>query len=168
MEHQHETYYVPEQSKLPIFASIALFLTVFGLGNYLNELSADKDGSGFTIFLVGFALLAFVLFKWFSIVVDENMRGLNSAQLKRSFVWGMGWFIFSEVMFFSAFFGALWYLRNMSLPHLGTGPTSELLWGGFQADWNSQYTANWGIYFKSLYTPTESVDYDDQWKVTQR
>jgi len=54
MEHQHETYYVPEQSKLPIFASIALFLTVFGLGNYLNELSADKDGSGFTIFLVGF------------------------------------------------------------------------------------------------------------------
>ncbi|WP_185234201.1 cytochrome c oxidase subunit 3 [Teredinibacter franksiae] len=135
MEQKHETYYVPEQSKLPILASLGLFLTVFGLGNWMNEMSADKDGSGATIFLLGFVLLAAVLFKWFSTVIDENMKGLNGAQLKRSYVWGMGWFIFSEVMFFSAFFGALWYLRNISLPSLSEGPTSELLWNDFKAEW---------------------------------
>jgi Heme/copper-type cytochrome/quinol oxidase, subunit 3 len=135
MEQKHETYYVPEQSKLPILASLGLFLSVFGLGNWMNDMSADKDGSGATIFLLGFVLLAAVLFKWFSTVIDENMKGLNGAQLKRSYVWGMGWFIFSEVMFFSAFFGALWYLRNISLPSLSEGPTSELLWNDFKAEW---------------------------------
>ncbi|WP_045856471.1 cytochrome c oxidase subunit 3 [Teredinibacter purpureus] len=135
MEQQHETYYVPEQSKLPILASIGLFLTVFGLANWLNDVAADKDGSGALISLLGFILLSAVLFNWFASVIDENMKGLNSAQVKRSYVWGMGWFIFSEVMFFSAFFGALWYLRNMSLPLLSEGPTSELLWNGFKADW---------------------------------
>lgn len=134
-QQQHDTYYVPEQSKLPIFASIGMFLTVFGLGNWLNEMSAGTDGKGSTVFIIGFLVLAAVLFKWFSTVIDENIKGLNSAQLKRSYVWGMGWFIFSEVMFFSAFFGALWFLRNIALPDLSSGPTSDLLWNGFEADW---------------------------------
>jgi len=135
MEQQHETYYVPEQSKLPILASLGLFLTVFGLANWLNDITASKDGNGALIFVLGFILLSAVLFNWFATAIDENIKGLNSAQLKRSYVWGMGWFIFSEVMFFSAFFGALWYLRNISLPDLSTGPTSELLWNGFNAEW---------------------------------
>lgn len=134
-QQQHENYYVPEQSKLPLFASIGLFLTVFGLGNWLNEMSAGKSGSGSTVFVVGLLFFCFVLFRWFSIVVDENRRGMNSAQLKRSYVWGMGWFIFSEVMFFSAFFGALWYIRNLALPWLSEGPTAELLWNDFEAQW---------------------------------
>ena len=51
--------------------------------------------------------------------------------------------------------------------------TSETLGSGIKFNGvtvrdRQQITANWGIYFKSLYTPTESVDYDDQWKVTQR
>ncbi|WP_075186387.1 cytochrome c oxidase subunit 3 [Teredinibacter haidensis] len=135
MEQQHETYYVPEQSKLPILASIGLFISVFGLANWLNEMSAGKDGSGATIFLVGFVILAAVLFTWFSTAVSENLKGLNSGQLKQSYVLGMGWFIFSEVMFFAAFFGALFYLRNISLPLLSSGPTSDLLWNGFNAEW---------------------------------
>ena len=32
---------------------------------------------------------------------------------------GMAWFIFSEVMFFAAFFGALFYVRTFSVPWLG-------------------------------------------------
>ena len=135
MEHKHETYYVPEQSKLPLYASIGLFLTVFGLANWLNQMSAGESGSGSTLFFLGLVLFCYVLYRWFATVIDENIRGLNSAQLKRSYVWGMGWFIFSEVMFFSAFFGALWYIRNLALPWLSEGPTSEILWGGFQAEW---------------------------------
>ncbi|MFT6791020.1 MAG: cytochrome c oxidase subunit 3 [Cellvibrionaceae bacterium] len=123
------SYYVPEQSKLPIFASLGLFLTVFGLGTWLN-------GGKLTFFFIGFLLLSVVLWNWFSTVISENTRGLNSIQLKRSYVWAMGWFIFSEVMFFAAFFGALFYIRQISLPELGgDSPTNEILWSGFKEVW---------------------------------
>src|SRR5690606_40010501 len=105
------SYYVPEQSKLPIWASFGLFLTVFGAANWMNGTSY-----GPWIFFAGALTFATVLWTWFSTVIGENIAGMNSAQLKRSYVWGMGWFIFSEVMFFAAFFGALFYLRNYSLP----------------------------------------------------
>lgn len=135
MDKQHDVYYVPEQSKLPLFASLGLFLTVFGLATWINQHSSGVDGEGQTIFLLGLVLFCYVLFKWFATAIDENIRGMNSVQLKKSYVWGMGWFIFSEVMFFAAFFGALWYIRNLALPWLSEGPTSELLWNGFSAEW---------------------------------
>lgn len=129
------TYYVPEQSKLPIFASLGLFLTVFGAAHWING-----NENGPMIFMAGGFIMAVVLWNWFATVIDENMNGLNSAQLKRSYVWGMGWFIFSEVMFFAAFFGALFYIRNFALPWLaGEGDhdtmTNQLLWNGFENQW---------------------------------
>ena len=127
---KHEVYYVPEQSKLPLFASIGLFLTVFGAGSILN--GADK---GVLVFTVGLIFFCYVLYTWFATSIRENREGLNSAQLKRSYVWGMGWFIFSEVMFFAAFFGALFYVRAFALPWLSEGWTNELLWDGFNGDW---------------------------------
>jgi len=127
------TYYVPEQSKLPIFASIALFATVTGAGMWLNG-----SGSGPTVFWIGAFAFAAVLYTWFATAIRENMQGLNSAQLKRSYVWGMGWFIFSEVMFFAAFFGALFYVRMYAVPWLageGDKESTALLWEGFEATW---------------------------------
>ena len=129
------TYYVPEQSKLPIFASLGLFLTVFGAANWING-----NANGPMIFMAGGFVMAVVLWNWFSTVIDENMNGMNSVQLKRSYVWGMGWFIFSEVMFFAAFFGALYYIRHFSLAWLGgegshDSMTNVLLWNGFENQW---------------------------------
>lgn len=129
------SYYVPEQSKLPIFASLGLFLTVLGAANWLNG-----NDIGPTIFYVGGLLFAFVLWTWFATVIKENRAGMNSAQLKRSYVWAMGWFIFSEFMFFAAFFGALYYIRNFAMPWLsGEGDraieTGTLLWPGFENIW---------------------------------
>ncbi len=135
MDHKAEPYYVPEQSKLPLFASLSLFLSIFGLASWLNEIKAGESGSGALVFFLGLAFFCYVLYTWFAAVVDENIRGMNSAQLKRSYVWGMGWFIFSEVMFFAAFFGALYYIRVFALPELSEGPTSELLWNNFEAEW---------------------------------
>jgi len=139
-ESSHETYYVPEQSKYPFFASIGLFLTVFGLGGVLNDISAGTNVTVSTwTALIGFAVLSFILFQWFATTIRENHAGLNSPQLKRSYVWGMGWFIFSEVMFFAAFFGVLFYVRTLSVPWLGgegeKGSAGEFLWPEFQAAW---------------------------------
>jgi cytochrome c oxidase subunit 3 len=69
---------------------------------------------------------------------------MNSAQLKKSYVLGMGWFIFSEVMFFAAFFGALFYVRNLVGPWLAGegdgGRMNYLLWEGFQFSWPMMQT----------------------------
>ncbi len=156
------TYYVPEQSKLPIFASLGLFLTVFGAGNWINGNSV-----GPTIFLCGGLLMAFVLWTWFGTVISENMAGLNGAQLKRSYVWGMGWFIFSEVMFFAAFFGALFYIRNFALPWLaGEGDKTmapEILWHGFNAEWPLMVTPDMAVNGESakILGPEESMSFKD-------
>jgi cytochrome c oxidase subunit 3 len=48
----------------------------------------------------------------------------------------MSWFIFSEVMFFGAFFSALWWARVHSVPMLGNSENA-LLWEGFKAVWPS-------------------------------
>lgn len=139
------TYYVPEQSKLPIFASLGLFLTVFGAANWING-STTLGFSGPTVFMVGSLVMAVVLWSWFGAVINENMAGLNDAQLKRSYVWGMGWFIFSEFMFFAAFFGALYYIRNISLPELGgDNTTNQVLWSGFKESWPLMTTPDMAV-----------------------
>ena len=104
----HQTYYVPDQSKLAICASIGLFLTVFGAAKLINQLNPKfaataGDNGGFFLGL-GLAFFIATLFVWFRTAIRENLAGLNSAQLKKSYVIGMQWFIFSEVMFFFAFF----------------------------------------------------------------
>lgn len=135
----YETYYVPEQSRFPIWASVGLILFIFGLGNTLNDIKAGESAAGAVVMsLVGFAVLGTVLFNWFGTSIRENHQGLPSAQLKRSYVLGMYWFIFSEVMFFAAFFGALFYVRTWVVPWLGgegDRGLSNMLWPEFEGVW---------------------------------
>ncbi len=140
-------YYVPEQSNLPIIGSVGLFVTVLGAGNYIqNTTDAVAPGplaeSGGWIMTVGIAMLIYLMWKWWSTAARESMANMNSAQLDRSYRQGMMWFITSEVMFFAAFFGALWYIRTFALPWLaGEGDdghkvmTAALIWEGFQNLW---------------------------------
>jgi cytochrome c oxidase subunit 3 len=96
-------YFVPESGWYPVFLAFGLMLTVTGLAGWLNDVSAGGSGDS-TQSLVGFAIVALVLYSWFAKVIEENTAGLNNESVQRSYIWGMGWFIFSEVMFFAAFF----------------------------------------------------------------
>ena len=135
-------YYVPHSSVWPIVGSVALFVTAFGGVTMIHQ-STEKvaaEGSyGGPIFYVGLALIAFMMFGWFGAVIRENLKGLVSKQLDDSFRMGMAWFIISEVMFFAAFFGALFYARAISVPWLaGAGnnlDTHLLLWPDFADTW---------------------------------
>ncbi len=134
------TYYVPAQSKWPIVASIGLFLTVLGAGMMMNSMTAGtSDPTGHYVLFAGGLVMAWMLFGWFGNVIEESRKGLYSDQMDRSFRWGMGWFIFSEVMFFSAFFGALFFVRYMAVPWLGgegdKGITGTILWPEFTPEW---------------------------------
>ena len=135
----HDTYYVPAQSKWPIIATLGMLITVYGLAVWFNDLKAARPEShGPWIFFVGGLLLAYMLFGWFGAVIKESRAGLYSPQMDRSFRWGMTWFIFSEVMFFVAFFGALFYVRHMSGPWLGGEGhkgIAHMLWPNFEFTW---------------------------------
>lgn len=135
----HEHYYVPAQSKWPIIATVGLFVTMYGLGTWLIDLKAARaDSHGPWIFSLGGLLVAYMMFGWFGTVIKEGRAGLYSAQMDRSFRWGMSWFIFSEVMFFVAFFGALFYIRNVTGPALGgegSKAIAHMLWPNFEYAW---------------------------------
>ncbi|MFT5502620.1 MAG: cytochrome c oxidase subunit 3 [Gammaproteobacteria bacterium] len=129
----NENYYVPHGTHWPIIGSIGLSTTVLGLANYLH------GAWSMTPMLVGLAIIIFMMYGWFGQVVDESLAGLYNDQVDRSFRWGMAWFIFSEVMFFAAFFGALYYARAFSIPWLdgasNNDATAWLLWPDFEAAW---------------------------------
>ncbi|HWG32123.1 MAG TPA: cytochrome c oxidase subunit 3 [Steroidobacteraceae bacterium] len=128
-----QAYYIPHHSHWPIIGSVALFTTMLGAIIFLN------DGAGAWIFLPGALLLAIMFFGWFGTVIDENQHGIYNMQVDRSFRMGMMWFIFSEVMFFAAFFGALFYARVLSVPWLGGQgvkfATNYFLWPQFEGTW---------------------------------
>ncbi|MGC1331689.1 cytochrome c oxidase subunit 3 [Pseudomonas sp.] len=152
----HQHYYVPAQSKWPIIATLGLLTTLFGLGTWFNDLKAAHAHShGPLIFFVGALIIAYMMFGWFGTVIKESRAGLYSPQLDRSFRWGMSWFIFSEVMFFVAFFGALFYVRNIAGPALGgEGPKgiAHMLWPNFQFAWPLLHTPD-----PALFPPPKGV-----------
>ena len=143
------SYYIPHGTNWPIIGSIGLTTTVVGFSNYLNG-----NDIGLTFLWIGLAIVAFMMFGWFGTVIRESESGTYNQQVGFSFRLGMSWFIFSEVMFFAAFFGALFYARVFSLPWLlGEGDgvmTSLLLWADYTEAWPSNGPANVGGEFEII------------------
>ena len=133
--HDPNIYYVPHGSKWPLVGSIGLFTTVTGFANWMNGYASF----GMPMAFVGIAILLYMMWGWFGDVIVEGIRGFYNRQVDTSFRMGMIWFIFSEVMFFAAFFGALFYARTLSVPWLGGmgdgEATNAFLWQGFDAAW---------------------------------
>jgi cytochrome c oxidase subunit 3 len=135
-------YFVPHGSVWPIIGSVALFVTAIGAVSMIHQATekvAAQGSYGAPIFYIGLALIAFMMFGWLGNVIRESLKRLVSRQLHRSYRMGMLWFIVSEVMFFTAFFGALFYARIISVPRLaGAGHRLEthlMLWPDFVDTW---------------------------------
>jgi cytochrome c oxidase subunit 3 len=122
-------YYVPEPSPFPAFASLGLFFVILGATFWINDVTWGKYS-----LILGMVIWLFTLFQWFSASVAESESGLYGRKIDLSFRWSMSWFIFSEVMFFGAFFSALWWARAHSVPMLGS-LDNALLWPDFKAVW---------------------------------
>ena len=134
MHNDTSTYYIPEPSSWPLIGSIALISLVSGASFLLNGYSFGSILMG-----IGMLILIYMMVGWFGTVIRESEAGIYNDQVDISFRWGMFWFIFSEVMFFAAFFGALFYARTYSLPWLGGegvgGVTNFYLWPSFESIW---------------------------------
>ena len=124
-------YFVPAPSRFPVLTATGLFFVIFGAAQWVNG-----HGWGAWVTLFGLLMWAFVMQGWFRQAIGESEGGLYSDRIDLSFRWSMSWFIFSEVMFFGAFFGALYWTRLHALPSLGS-MENALLWPDFKAVWPS-------------------------------
>ena len=139
-------YFLPQPSHWPVVGSCALLLMALGTAFWINSIAA-----GPWLLLGGFGLLVFMMFGWFGTVIGESEHRLYSKRVDTSFRWSMSWFIFSEVMFFVAFFGALFYIRNISVPELGS-LAMKSLWPDYTSAWPTV-----GPYIKSQFTPESAI-----------
>lgn len=141
---QNPHYFVPSMSWHPVRAALALLVLMFALAGWING-----QTWGPFIFSFGFAGLAFVLWRWFSDAISESEGGLYSKRIDISYRWSMSWFIFSEVMFFGALFGALFYARAIVNPMLAD-LDHQLLWPDFSAIWPNGGPAELTPPFKAM------------------
>ena len=124
-------YFVPGPSRWPMLAGISLLITMIGASAWVNDASW-----GSTVNIAGILATLTVLYFWFGDAIKESEGGLYSKRIDHSYRWSMGWFIFSEVMFFGAFFGALFYARAITLPWLGD-LDHKFIWPDFAAQWGN-------------------------------
>jgi cytochrome c oxidase subunit 3 len=134
MSTQHASapyYFVPSPSRWPVLAGLSMLFTMVGAAGWVN-------GAAWAPYLNLFGILCVlvVLYNWFGQTISESETGLYNARIDTSFRWSMSWFIFSEVMFFAGFFGALFYARSISMPELAD-LDSKLLWPAFTGQWGN-------------------------------
>jgi len=147
--HSHH-YFVPQPSLYPFILAGGMFMLALG---FILKMNGFPPGPW--VMLAGAAVIIYVLFGWFGKVIAESQGGSYRAWEDKSFRYGMVWFIASEVMFFAAFFGALFYVRTISVPDLGSmlGNHGVTLYPDFTGAWPSagpkgpQFTpmGAWGI-----------------------
>jgi cytochrome c oxidase subunit 3 len=125
-------YFVPAFSYYPALLAGGIFLLMLGFIETINGF--DK---GRWVMVFGAGLILWVLVGWLGSVIAESRQGDYGRLEDGSFRWGMIWFIASEVVFFSTFFGALFYLRVIAVPELGhmEAEHGATLWPGYAGGW---------------------------------
>jgi cytochrome c oxidase subunit 3 len=137
-------YFVPGPSRWPMMGGIALLITMLGASAWVNDLAW-----GPYVNMLGLAGFFAVMYYWFGDSIAESEKGLYNKRIDLSYRWSMSWFIFSEVMFFGAFFGALFYARSISMPWLGD-LDHKVIWPDFAAHWGNAGPAGTVEEFKTM------------------
>ena len=120
--HSDNQYYVPHGSIYPSIISVGLLTLASG---FIFSIATDKSkdlaylqSPGKWMMILGAFLILAMVFKWMGSVITESVTGQFKGWEDQSFRIGMIVFISSEVAFFAAFFGALFYMRVLSVPDL--------------------------------------------------
>lgn len=146
----NDAYYIPNKAVWPVIGTVGLMTSLAGFANYLNGSAA-----GSTFMIIGLMIFIVMLAGWFSLQSTESEAGMFNHGVGISYRMGMMWFIFSEIMFFAVFFGALYYTRNLSVDWLagigdGPGRSTAMLWEGFEAVWPTNGPGNIGGDFEEM------------------
>ncbi|MGQ0501437.1 MAG: cytochrome c oxidase subunit 3 [Panacagrimonas sp.] len=142
-------YFVPDPSAWPFVLTAGLAATIVGVAGYL-----EQKHIGPVPIWIGAAAAIYIIFRWLRAVSLESEHGKYNKAVDGTYRMAMAWFIFSEVMFFAAFFGALYYARELSIPWLsgeGTKMATHLVhWPAFENIWPTNGPAKIGGEFETI------------------
>ena len=139
--HSTNQYYVPHGSIYPSIISVGLLTLASGfIFNVATDKSKDLaylQAPGKWMMIIGALIISFMVFKWMGSVINESLTGKYSKWEDKSFRVGMIVFICSELAFFAAFFGALFYMRILSVPDLAGYDLDITPYKDFLSTWPS-------------------------------
>ena len=130
--HNGNHYYVPNPVAYPVILSAGLLTLATGFIFNINHFAAGKQ-----MMMVGTIVILAMIFKWMGTVISECQNGLYKKWEDKSFRVGMIVFICSEVAFFAAFFGALFFMRVISIPELASYDPQFTMYKDFTDAWPS-------------------------------
>ncbi len=153
--HSKNHYFVPHGSLYPSVLSAGILLLATG---FIFSVAMDRSkdlaylqAPGKWMMYFGTAVILWMVFKWMAAVISESLSGKYKNWEDKSFRFGMIVFICSEVAFFAAFFGALFYMRVLSVPELASYAPDITPYKDFLGTWPS--TGPGGSVLGAEYTP---------------
>jgi cytochrome c oxidase subunit 3 len=111
---------------------------IFSVATDRNKDLGYLQSPGEWMMYIGTAIILFMTFKWLGDVITESITGKFKGWEDKSFRVGMIVFICSEVAFFAAFFGALFYMRILAVPELAGYDADITPYKDFLNTWPSQ------------------------------
>lgn len=139
--HSNNQYFVPHGSIYPSILSAGLLSLasgfIFSIATDRSKDLAYLQAPGKWMMYFGAAVITFMVFKWMGAVITESITGKYKNWEDKSFRIGMIVFICSEVAFFAAFFGALFYMRVLSVPDLAAFDPMYTPYKDFLGTWPS-------------------------------
>jgi cytochrome c oxidase subunit 3 len=94
---KNHDYHILNPSVWPFIGAVSGFIMLFGAVLWMHD-------SGPWMFLIGLAGVLYVMFAWWSDVVEESTAGDHTPVVRIGLRYGFIFFIMSEVMFFAAWF----------------------------------------------------------------
>lgn len=94
---KNHDYHILNPSIWPFIGAVGGFVMLFGAVLWMKD-------SGPWMFLIGLAAVLYVMFAWWSDVIEESQEGDHTPVVQIGLRYGFIFFIMSEVMFFAAWF----------------------------------------------------------------
>jgi cytochrome c oxidase subunit III len=117
-EKNHD-YHIINPSIWPFLGSVGALIMLYGAVRLMND-------EGIAMFLVGLAMVAYVMFAWWSDVVSESRAGDHTPVVRIGLRYGFILFIMSEVMFFVAWFWS--FFKHALYPMGPESPAVDGVW----------------------------------------
>ncbi|MDA7425483.1 cytochrome c oxidase subunit 3 [Thalassococcus lentus] len=118
---KNHDYHILNPSIWPLVGAVGGFVMLFGAVMWMQE-------NGPWMFLIGLAAVLYVMFAWWSEVVDESQIGDHTPVVRIGLKYGFILFIMSEVMFFFAWFWSFFKHAMYPMHPDGISPAIDGVW----------------------------------------
>ena len=98
---KNHDYHILHPSIWPFLGAVGAFVMLFGAVLWM---SPNIENNQPFVFLIGLTLVLYVMYSWWSEVIDESHAGDHTPVVRIGLRYGFIMFIMSEVMFFVAWF----------------------------------------------------------------